>query len=214
MAFEIPFNPSGIIERAKKILNDYGAEYFKVDELWAWFLDSQREIALQVPEATSVTADLALTAGVIQSIPATSHCLIEIPRNLTGEAIRPIARILLDELRPNWAREEGAQVIEHYIYDPAKSKKTFEVWPPAAQGARIVCISSAMPDDSSRATNTFAVDTRHANSTLDYTVFRALNRLTGNPHFATHAKNHFDLFMHGCGKSEDAGLLLSQRREG
>lgn len=211
MAFEIAFNPSGVIERAKTILNDYGARFFTEDKLWVWLLDGQREIALQVPEATSVTAPLELAPGVTQAIPATSHCLIDVPRNVTGEAIRPAARALFDEMRPGWATEEGALVIKHFIYDPERDKKTFEVWPPAAAGAAVECISSAMPDDSSMASNLFAVDSRHANGLTDYVVFRALNKLTGNPQFLTHAKNHFDLFMYSCGKSADAGLLLSQR---
>jgi len=214
MAFEMLLNPSGVIGRAKRILNDYGTDYHNEDELWAWFLDGQREVALQVPEATSVTEPLILQTGVVQAIPAKSHCLIDVPRNVSGQAIRPIARALLDELRPDWARDEGSLVIKHFIYDPERSKSTFEVWPPAAQGAAVLCVSSAMPDDSSRVSNEFSVNKRHANGLVDYTVFRALNKLTGNPNFPVHAKHHFDLFMFSCGKSEDTGLLLHQRKEG
>lgn len=115
-------------------------------------------------------------------------------------------------MRPGWAAETGSTVIKHYIYDPEKSKTTFEVWPPAAAGASVFCVSSAMPDDSSKETNEFAIDKRHVNALVDYTVFRALNKITGNPTFAEHAAKHLQLFLMGCGKSEAAGLLLHQRK--
>ena len=217
--------PSGTIERAQVILKDKTGGYFKEPDLWGWFNDAQREVALQVPESTAVTVSLTLIAGVAQSTPATLSCLLDIPRNVTGEEIRIIDRNLLDELRPGWAKEAGTSVIKHYIYERDASgrpirPKNFEVWPPArvaasgppaVAGAVIECIASAMPDDSSFETNEFIVDIAYANAILDYILYRALSELTGNQAYMARASAHLQAFMMGCGKDAENKLLGTGR---
>lgn len=215
--------PSGTIERAQVILRDKTGRYFKESDLWLWLCDGQREVALQVPEAAAVTENLALVDGVTQSIPDTSHCLIDIPRNTTGETIRLIMKDIMDDLRPDWAKDTGSTTVQHYMYERdaagrPKRPRNFEVWPPvlnvttpATVTATVVCISSAMPDDSSYETDEFLVDVTYANALLDYTLYRGLSEFTGNPEHMRRATAHLEAFMIACGKDADNKLQLAPK---
>ncbi len=217
--------PSGTIERAQTILRDKTGRYFKEPDLWLWFSDAQREVALQVPEASAVGASLTLAGGVRQSIPATSHCLIDIPRMSTGETIRIVSKEIMDELRPNWAKDTASSIIQHFMYERdaagrPRTPRQFEVWPPAttqavgppAVPATIVyAITSAMPSDASYEDDAFQVDVTYANAILDYVLYRGLNEFTGNPEHMRRSIAHLEAFMLACGKDADNKLQQAPR---
>jgi hypothetical protein len=208
MATEPITRPSAIVEKAMILLLDETGEVHPESQLWGWFNDGQREVALQVPEASTVRTDLSLKAGIEQDIPSGSHCLIDIPRNYNGAIITHIERKVLNELRPGWATETPATIIKHYIYDKHRLKY-FDVYPPAAIGARVWCDSSALPDDSSYETNLMQVDIKFANPLIDYIIFRELNKPGGNPNDLQRAQAHLQAFFLGCGKIEENDLILT-----
>jgi len=207
--------PTDIINRAQWILNDDTGEHFDSAQLWEFFNDAQREIALQVPEASAVKSTLTTTGespglvtGVEQDIPSTSHFLIDVPCNTAGGVIERVERTWLDKHLPGWRTVTGSTTIRSYCYNPKEGRRRFQVFPAVASGASIECITSAMPEDSCFEDNIFHVDVVYANVSMDYVLFRALNRLVGNPTFMSRAQGHLQSFFIGCGKSAQSPLLL------
>jgi hypothetical protein len=91
--------PVETVQKALWVLTDELGGYFDEPALWGFYNDGQREIALQVPEASAVRSTLAtsgdtptLVVGVEQSIPTTSHFLIDIPCNTGGGVIERVDR--------------------------------------------------------------------------------------------------------------------------
>jgi hypothetical protein len=208
MAIEPIIRPSTIVEKAMILLLDETGEVHPEPQLWGWFNDGQREVALQVPESSIVSAPIDLKAGVEQDLPSRSHCLIDIRKNYNGVPITHIERKVLNELRPGWATETPAATIQHYIYDKHRLKH-FDVYPPAVIGARVWCDSSALPDDSSYETNLMQVDIKYANALIDYIIFRELNKPGGNPNDLQRAQAHLQAFFLACGKIEENDLILT-----
>ncbi len=147
--------------------------------------------------------------GVEQSIPTTSHFLIDIPCNTGGGVIERVDRRWLDKHLPGWRSATGETTIKCFCYDPKEGRRKFQTYPAVASGASIQCISSAMPDDSSYESNTMQVDQAYANGLLDYVLFRGFNRLIGNPTFMNRAQAHLTSFFLACGKGANSPLLLN-----
>ena len=125
-----------IITQAHELLQDPDGTRWKATELVQHLNDGQRALVELRPEMFAVTVATALIAGPKQTVPAACAELLEIPRNTSGNAIRPVERAQLDAIEPNWYTKTGTTAIKHTMVD-AREPNVFYVYPPAAVGASV-----------------------------------------------------------------------------
>ena len=170
-----------IVDKAELILQDNTNVRWLAAELLDWLNDGQREAVRLAPEAYVLTESVLLNVGTQQSLEdlpltGTPLRLIDIPRNTTGRAIRPVDRRVLDVQNPDWHTDVAAAKSLHYTFD-SRNPKAFYIYP-AANGTTttVDVVFSASPADVAIITGTITVDDIYAPSLVDYVVYRALSK--------------------------------------
>jgi len=202
---------SSIIRRATDVLMDSTSVRWPASELVRWLNDAQREVILLRADAMNRTATGALAVGARQSLDAMAlnpapTKLIEITRNLAAtsnkNAVRLVARHILDAQIPGWYSIAPTINILHYMFD-ARDPKTFYVYPPAAAGAQLEIMYSGIPNDIAEPADgsTFAnvvgnigVPDIYANTLLDYVLYRAYSKDSEYAGNEARAASHYAMF--------------------
>lgn len=137
-----------IIQEAQTTLVDVAGNRFPASELVRHLNDMQRAIQQVRPDATASSVTLTLLAGVIQSLPATAACIIEITNLSAGTkgAVRQTRREVLDAVEPTWRNLAQTATLIHWMYDPRHPRR-FEVYPPAIVSTQLEAIVSTYPID-------------------------------------------------------------------
>lgn len=169
-----------IIKQAQTLLKDLGGIRWPATDLMDALNAGQRDIAVLRPDMMATAAALALSDGARQQVPANCAKLIDIPRNTVGQAIRQVGRDDLDAVAPDWYSRPGALTIKHFTHDP-REPNFFYVFPPAATGASVQIVYSALPVDLAApggaaygtVTGNIAVPDLFANALLHFVLFRA-----------------------------------------
>lgn len=172
----MPVRAGDIIERAQIVLNDNSPAYVRwtKPELFAWLNDAASEVVIRRPSAGAVYANVALVAGVLQSIPADGIELLDIPRNVAGRPIRRTDRQMLDDQRPDWMTSK-AGVTKHYTFDE-RTRTTFYVYPPAVAGAQVEVLYSAPPPLVTDEDDMLQMDRAYIGPLVSYILYRALSK--------------------------------------
>jgi hypothetical protein len=171
---------SDIINRARIVLNDADGVRWLDSELLGWINDGQRVIALVRPDACVSNSTITLVAGTKQSIPNDGLRLLDVMRNINpdnsgGRVVRHVDRDVLDTQNVNWHSESGQAVVKNYIYDN-RDPKTFYVYPPALNTAKLEIIYSKNPTDVTATGSTVAVADIYADPLLNYVLHRAYSK--------------------------------------
>lgn len=195
---------------AAERLQDMTFVRWTVPEHVRYLNDGQREILLHRPDAKSVYAPMALSAGTRHVLPAGATKLLDVPRNTGGakRAIRECNREILDAQHPGWHAYPGATEIKHFMFD-ARDPRAFLSYPPAAaSGASVDVLYSAYPTDivvpadgadiGTVAGNVDLPDI-YANVLLDYQLFRAYSKDAEYAGNAERAAAHYTLFANALG---------------
>lgn len=200
------FTAQNVLQRVVITLLDPNAIRWPTAELVRYLNDGQRDIALVRPDATSVTATMALAAGARQTLPSTGAKLLEVIRNTGGNkrAIRLVNRIILDAQVPNWYNQTGVTEIKHYTYDP-REPRIFYVYPPAAAAnASAELIYSAYPTDITEPNSTalytavtgnISVADIYVNALVNYILYRAYSKDSENTQNAALAASFYQLYQ-------------------
>ena len=130
------FLASDYISDAAELYGD--TAYARVTELnWIKYLNASiRALILVRPDAGATTANVLLTAGVLQTLPATALRLIDITRNMgvagltPGKIITPSDRKHIDYANMLWPAATGDTEIDNFSYDK-DNPRIFYVTPPA-----------------------------------------------------------------------------------
>lgn len=163
-----------LITRAVDILQDTTNVRWPAAELIRYLNDGQRQIVLNVPDASITNSTLALAAGTKQTLPSGGIRLIDVVRNVSGNAIRIIDRDILDTQIPGWHNETAAAT-KHYIFDP-RDPTHFYVYPPATSASpQVEIIYSSSPSDAVSGGSITLADV-YANALLDYVLYRAYSK--------------------------------------
>lgn len=125
-------------------LQDTESVRWSLEELVSYINRAQLDIHRARPDTTATVAPMTLRAGVRQQIPAAAALLIDIPCNTGGGAITKADKAILDSVDKNWRARDGALTVLHFMHDP-RTPRAFEVYPPAAPGARVDVEFSAYP---------------------------------------------------------------------
>lgn len=195
-----------IIKQAQELLQDPDGVRWPATELVAHLNDGQRALVELRPEMFAVTVATALIAGPKQTVPAACAELLEIPRNTTGSAIRPVERNQLDAIEPDWYSQTGVTVIKHTMVD-AREPNVFYVYPPASVGASVDLVYAAWPADvpapsgviASTVTGNVNVDDSLKTALLHFVVARAWMKDAESGGNATLAASHLQLFAAAAG---------------
>lgn len=136
-----------IIKQAQELLQDTAGTRWPASDLVAHLNDGQRALVEIRPEMFAATVAVTLVAGPRQTLPSTAAKLLEIPRNTNGAAIRPVERVQLDAVEPNWYTKTGVTAVKHTTHDP-REPHVFYVYPPAAaSGASVDAVCATWPAD-------------------------------------------------------------------
>jgi len=130
------FLASDYISDAAELYGDTAYERVTVLN-WIKYLNASiRALILVRPDAGATTANVLLSAGVLQTIPTTALRLLDITRNMgvagttPGKIITPADRKHIDYANMLWPAASGDTEIDNYSYDK-ENPRIFYVTPPA-----------------------------------------------------------------------------------
>lgn len=189
---------SEIIESVETTLLDPSNQYWQPDELVSYINEAQRQIVNFKPEANAKVENVALEAGVRQSLPDLASQLIDVTRNTDGMAITAVDQRDLDRMMPAWPKAEASTEIEHYMYDD-RSPTTFDVYPPAAPNTRIEIVYSATLEDVIDTQGTLSLPRQYRSPIIEYVLYRAHSKDT-QAAIPQRAQAHYQQFMQMLGQ--------------
>lgn len=213
-----------IIRRVVETLQDSTSVRWPVQELVRYLNDGQREVALHRPDALRLNAAVALVAGSRQSLPVNGAKLIEVVRNTGGNkrAVRQVNREILDAQSPGWHNLGGATEVLHFMYDP-RDPTTFYVYPPAASGASVDMVYSAMPTDVTEPADgalytavagNISVPDIYGNVLQDYVLYRAYNKDSEYAGNAARSQGHYSQFASALGIEINGTMAIAPKTAG
>ena len=183
-----------IIDRAAILLQDTDNTRWTRAELLDWTNEAQQFVVSVKPGSNTMVANVLLASGTRQSLPIDGASLIDIQRNVSGHAVRIVARDALDSLLPNWHVAKPSNVVKNYVYDP-NVPTVFYVYPPSDGTAEVMLNYAASPAAMTLETATLAVNDIYAPAVLNYVVFRAFSKDTDYTSNATAAAAYYKLFQ-------------------
>ncbi|MNY20208.1 hypothetical protein D3C86_1536780 [compost metagenome] len=185
---------SQIINKARILLTDPDGVRWSDADLLGWLNSAQLQVVAVRPDAKATKTDLALVPGVEQAIPANGTKLLDVVRNATGRAVTLISRDQLSAYDPDWYSATGSTVIKHYTFDDT-DPKSFEVFPPAAAGAKVRLLYAAIPTDCAELTSTVDLDAIYEGPLIDFVCYRAWSQDSDSPSDSSSAANAISTFM-------------------
>lgn len=221
---------SELMTRASRILLDEDYTRWTMTELAEWLTDALREVALQVPTATSRNIVIDLVEGTYQKVPPECQQVLRVVRNVDIEgdnrvgkgAITIVDRKALDAENPNW--HDGQYVrfkpyARHFIFDET-DPLTFYVWPGNDGTGHVEAVVSVIPkavvadagqdpEDIASYGMTLDVLDVYANLLLDYTLYRAYCKDAQNAGAANRAALFYQQFANALGIKSNAAMVNS-----
>ena len=199
---------SDVIARAQNVLNDVNVRW-PTAELIAWINDAQREIATVQPESTAKTANVVMTLGTKQTLPAGAIALIRLTRNMgvggttPGEAPRPASMLLMDLFRPLWHTDTATVVVKNYMPEKA-SPRNFYVWPPMSAATYVEAVYSIIPTPVAATTDTITLDDFYLIPITDHVLSRCFSKDAENQNMMQRAAAHRTAFENALGMTAKA----------
>ena len=200
-----------VLARVALILNDVDFVRWTKPELFGWINDAAGEIVIRRPPAGAKTAAITLVEGVIQSLPADSHLLMDVVRNLpNGRRITVAERHRLEESVPNWYGMSPSSAIRHYSYED-RNPQQFYVYPPAVAGAMVEAVIAAIPPKITDESASLELGAEYIGPIVSYVVYRALLKDSEYANGQV-AIAHFQAFSEALGTNTQVSLDASPTR--
>jgi len=171
-----------LINRAEELLQDTSNIRWSQQELLDYLNDAQKHIVMQRPDANMVNYTHTCAAAAKQSLPTNNIKLMNVIRNVNGEACSLVDRYAIDQVEPNWYTASGNTKVRHWMYD-AIDPTVFYVYPVPANTVQIELVYAAQPDDItignfSSDTTVISLNDSYRNPILDYMLYRAYSKDT------------------------------------
>ena len=200
-----------VLARVGLILNDVDYIRWTKQELFGWINDAAGEIVIRRPPAGAKTAAITLAEGVLQSLPAGSHLLMDVVRNLpNGRRVTVAERHRLEDSVPDWYGMAGSSVIKHYAYDDRDPQK-FYVYPPALAGAKVESVLAVIPPKITDETATLELGAEYIGPIVSYVVYRSLLKDSEYANGQV-AIAHFQAFSEALGVNTQVSIDASPTR--
>ena len=183
-----------ILNRVDTSLFDETRARWTETELLEYLSDAQRMTVQLVPEAFPKNMTVPLVSGSKQGIPGDGFQLLDVIRNIPGQAIRRVGRSVLDRTDPEWhAALPGSVGVRNWTYDTA-DRYHFYVYPQQTSGS-IEIIYSAAPGEISSVGDTIDVDDIYEPNLYHFMMYRALIKDAPAEDFKPElAEAHYRLF--------------------
>jgi hypothetical protein len=188
-----------VIATASTILQDQTNIRWPQSELLVYLSDAQREISTYKPNAAVVTSNVQIVAGTKQTLPTGGLMLVDVVRNMgTGNqpsnAIRVVAREILDAQIPDWHDPKYASsLVKHYTYTPL-NPKIFYTYPYQIGGTFVEATYGIVPGAITDIVTSIAVDDIYVPALVNYVCFRAYSKDAEYAENFEAAKGYYALF--------------------
>ncbi len=189
-----------VIERARIILQDAGADYWEQSELPKWLTDGRMQAYDLRPVLYESTDTVSLVGGAVQEVPGGSRYLFEVIKNVSHFRQRRITLVedeTLSRHRPMWRSSTPAQEILHYLYNTNRPGQ-FEVYPPARDGVTVEVSYAKIPVEIAtyNSETELKEEGTYAQALVDYVLYRAfLKEADTVPAFHERAAQHYLAFQ-------------------
>lgn len=205
-----------IIQTAQELLLDKTGVRWPAADLVRHLNDGQRAAVDLRPDSTAEDREIALVAGVTQSIPTDANSLIEIVRNTSGKKrpVRQVVRNTLDSVDPGWYGSQPKGEVVHFMVD-ARQPRKFDVYPPVVAGTPVLATLSIAPvdiaipttTDSSGVTGNISIGDSFKNALLHFVLFRAFSKDAENGNSELSGA-HYQLFKTCLGDETSARQVV------
>lgn len=199
-----------VIRNAKLVLQEVTAAgtRWTNEELIGWLNEFYQAAVQLKPDAFSVNAEMTLVGGTRQQIPTDGLRLIDVVRNTVGSqmAVMVTTRRALDSTRRSWHSDLAGLQIEQYMFDDLDPTH-FYVYPPAASGAKLEIIYSAVPIPHNAAdglsaiqNDVFKLNDAYVPVATDYILYRAYSKDAEHAANLNRAQMHMQAYMGALGQ--------------
>lgn len=192
------------IGRASVLLLDPDNTRWSKDELLGWLNDGQREAVLRKPSVYVKNTTVPLVAGARQELPVDAIEMVDIVRNVDGDAITPVMRASLDAQMRGWYRMTPTKDVLHYCY-AKPDVKHFYVYPPNTGTGAVEAIYSASPPPAVLG-GPSSLDDVYQAALLDYVMYRAYSKDSEYTGDAALVNLHYSAFMSALGVTAPAAI--------
>lgn len=203
----MPINVGDVFTRTAIVLNDEDHVRWTQDELFLWLNDAASEVVIRRPAARSITQELTLIEGPLQTLPEGAIQLLDVTRNKPGRPISRVMRRLLDDQFPDWYDLSPARTkaIKHYTLEDIAPTQ-FYVYPPAKAGLKVEATYSAAPPVVSSVNDNVLLDRAYIGPLVSYILYRALAKDSEFANGAV-AMTHFQAFNEALGVQNSVSTL-------
>jgi hypothetical protein len=199
---------SDVIARAILALNDPGElRWPQVDKI-KYLNDGVLAVGTVRPDALAKNADFTAVAGTKQTIPADGIRLLDVLRNVGGNAVTYVDRAVLDSQLPSWPTTTQKTIIKHWMYENS-NPKIFHVYPPAKLGAAIEIVYSATPAPVTALTNTVPLDDIYINPLVEFVLYKCYSIDTEFSRQPQVAGAHMNAFAMMLGQKTNRDMVFS-----
>lgn len=198
---------TNILDSASEVLHDESNTRWARADLLAWLNEGLLALVTNYPPANVVKADLTLVEGVEQSAPAACIRILDITRNVSGNAIRKTTEKELDRVKPSWPVDTASATVKHFMYEP-DDPTNFKVYPPQPASAfgSVRIEYSGKPTALATEGATVTVDEVFDAVLVDYVLHRAYLRdveFAGMAELATGYLNRFETMASAKFKADE-----------
>ena len=210
---------SVIVDKAELILKDSANNRWEAAELLDWLIEGEGIVVTLKPDANAVDESVVLSAGTLQSLPATATQLLDVTYNMGltpgttyGDAITVVDRGLMDSCYPGWQTEAENATVKHVIYDPAKLPKKFWVYPKSPGTNYIQIITAKIPGTIASLATNINLGDEYASALMDWVLFRAFQKDAEYNPSVERALTHLDSFRTQLGIRENLESKFAPKR--
>lgn len=217
-----------ILSAASQLLLDEDYVHWTLPELCTWLNFGLDAISLQKPTANSVTANIELVEGTLQSLPVGFISMLRPVRNIRNETSSRIERKritltdgdILGAVCPSWDDPLSVgytEQVKHVIYDEA-NPKSFYVYPGNNGTGLIEAVMCAIPtkvvatgnvNDIDSYAEDLTLDETYHDALLDYVLYRAYSKDMQQAGNAQRAALHYQQFANSLGIKVKAETYFS-----
>jgi hypothetical protein len=201
-----------VLTRVSDIVQDQTNVRWPETELLRYLNDARREISIVRPDLYAITANVTLSTGTKQALPAGGTRLLDVTRtmnsDIAGRAIRVVEKEILDAQRPLWHTEQTTNETKHFMLDE-RNPRVFYVYPPAASGTKVELTYSQAPTEITSTATELTEEDIYTGAIVDYICYRAFSKdaeYAANPE---RAQMHYRQFQAALGVGQQQDVLFS-----
>ena len=202
-----------VFERVTHVTKDYDQIRFTELEFFLWLNDAIGQIATLAPRSVNTLYLLELAPGAWQDLsqidPTLSWIKLQelVCNESNGLPVGPPTRLVprptADAVAPTWRTHIPSLTIKEYMLD-ARSPLLFEVYPPAAPGAKVFAMASVRPPAQDSLDDAFPLPDRYDIPAVDYVLSRFFMKDANDQSYQARSTGHLQLFMQGLGVEQTA----------